>query len=127
MKVFSILIVWSLFNFTNDYSSDSKTDLQAVSVLEKRTELNGIYYRYEIKNVGNTSIAARSYKINFKVNGKTISFDKATEALAPGQSMVYLTQKTLYKKSDDPLHYSLEIQFEDADIDNNKIQGVSVF
>jgi len=96
-----------------------------LSVTEKRTEYNGIYYHYEIKNTGNSIIPAKSYKVFLKVNGQTISFDKATSELKPGQVLKYESQKTFYKKDNEFLNYSLEIKMKDSNMENNTLKGQS--
>ncbi len=102
-------------------------ELAAFEVIEKRTEYNGIYYSYAIKNIGTATIAPNSYQVFLKVNGKTASFDKATPEIKPGQTIVYHAQKTFYQKSEDKLTYSLEIRFSDSNLENNTLTGESLF
>ena len=124
-----VLLLIGLNLFSNNFNIDPITiDIKALKVTEKRTEYNGIYYHYEIKNTGNTIIPAKSYKVFLKVpvlNGKTISFDKATSELKPGQTLKYESQKTFYKKDNKFLNYSLEIKMNDSNIENNKLKGQS--
>jgi plastocyanin/YHS domain-containing protein len=110
-------------NKTTFYSKT--TDIKALNVTEKRTEYDGIYYHYEIKNTGNTIIPANSYSVFLKVNGKTISFDKATSELKPGQTLKYKSEKTFYKKDHDVLNYALEIKMDDSNLENNILKGQS--
>lgn len=113
---------------TLNFPPASKTaDLAAFEVIEKRTEYNGIYYSYAIKNVGTATIPSDSYKVLLKVNGKTASFDKATSEIKPGQTIVYHAQKTFYQKNEDKLNYSLEIKFSDSNLANNTLTGESIF
>ncbi|EKB51224.1 hypothetical protein [Cecembia lonarensis] len=127
MKLFATIFIGITLSILNDGSESKKTDLEAFRVVEKRTLFNGIYYSYEIKNVGETSIPANSYKVFFKVDGKVVSFDKATPEIQPGQVISYESQKVFYKKKKDTLDYSLEIKFHDADLGNNSLEGQSHF
>ncbi len=61
-----------------------------------------------------------------KVNGKKISFDKATRELKPGQIIRYQSVKVFYKKDYDFLNYELEIKIKDSNLENNKLVGQSV-
>ena len=126
MKIISLFIGIS-FLLNNSVLEPKPTDLKAVRVIENRTEYNGIYFSYEIKNIGESTIPSKSYKVFFKVNGKTISFDKSTSAVKPGQTIVYHSQKTFYKEKTDNLDYSLEIKFQDSKLENNIIEGKSIF
>ena len=127
MKLIPIFLIGITLSILNDGPESKRTDLEAFRVVEKRTLFNGIYYSYEIKNVGDTSIPANSYKIFFKVDGKVVSFDKATSEIQAGQVISYESQKVFYKKKKDGLDYSLEIKFQDADLDNNILEGQSHF
>jgi len=119
-----ILLGLNVF-FTNPAIETRTTDIEAVTVIEKRTEYNGVYFHYEIKNNGNTTIPAKGYKVFLKVNGKTISFDKATSELKPGQTVRYRSQKTFYEKDHGFLDYVLEIKMNDSNPENNIIRGQS--
>lgn len=121
-----ITLLLGLHLFLNNYIIEpKKTDIKALTVIEQRTEYNGIYYHYEIKNIGNTTIAAKSYKVFLKVNGKTVSYDRATSELKPGQTLKYKSQKTFYKKDKEFLNYSLEIKMNDSNTENNILKGQS--
>ncbi len=125
MKSILLILIGINFFFKNSAIDPKTTDIKALSVTEKRTEYNGIYYHYEIKNTGNTIIPAKSYKVFLKVNGQTISFDKATSELKPGQVLKYESQKTFYKKDNEFLNYSLEIKMKDSNTENNILKGQS--
>ena len=126
MNLASLLLGISLL--ISHFNSEPKTaDLLAFEVIEKRTEYNGIYYSYAIKNVGRTTIAPSSYQVFLKVNGKMASFDKATPEIKPGQTIVYHGQKTFYQKNKDKLSYSLEIKFSDSNPENNTLTGETLF
>ena len=127
MNLFATIFIGITLSILNDGPESKSTDLEAFRVVEKRTEFNGIYYSYEIKNVGETSIPANSYQVFFKVDGKVVSFDKGTSEIQPGQVISYESQKVFYKKKKDALDYSLEIKFQDADLDNNILEGQSHF
>ena len=127
MKLFATIFIGITLSILNDRPESKSTDLEAFRVVEKRTLFNGIYYSYEIKNVGETSIPANSYKVFFKVDGKVVSFDKATSEIQPGQVISYESQKVFYKKNKDGFDYSLEIKFKDADLGNNSLAGQSHF
>jgi hypothetical protein len=121
--IFTFIGIHLLFSST---IVDSKiTDIKAIKVIEKRTEFNGIYYHYEIKNTGNTVIPAKSYKVFFTINGTTVGFDKSTSELKPGQTLKYESGKTFYGKDDELLNYSLEVQFKDSNLKNNILKGQS--
>ncbi|MEQ8547504.1 MAG: hypothetical protein RIC03_06320 [Cyclobacteriaceae bacterium] len=125
MKSIALLLIGLNTYFNNSVIEPKTTDIEALTVTEKRTEDHGIYYHYEIKNTGNTIIPAKSYKVFLKVNGKTISLDRATSELKPGQIMKYESQKTFYKKDDEFLNYSLEIKINDSNEENNVLKGQS--
>lgn len=127
MKLISIFLIGVTLSILNDGLELKTTDLEAFRVVEKRTLFNGIYYSYEIKNVGETSIPANSYKVFFKVDGKVVSFDKATSEIQSGQVIRYESSKVIYKKKKDVLDYSLEIRFKDANLDNNILEGQSEY
>ena len=125
MKSLTLLLIGINLFFNNSVVETKTKDIKAMKVIEKRTEYNGIYYHYEIKNNGNTIIPAKSYKVFLKVNGKIVSFDKSTSELKPGQTLKYESQKTFYKKDYELLNYSLEIKFKDSNLENNKLKGQS--
>jgi archaellum component FlaG (FlaF/FlaG flagellin family) len=127
MNLLSTFLISMTLSILNDGSESKTKDLEAFRVVEKRTLFNGIYYSYEIKNVGETSIPANSYQVFFKVDGKVVSFDKGTSEIQPGQVISYESQKVFYKKKKDGIDYSLEIKFKDADLDNNSLEGQSRF
>lgn len=126
MKLFSLAVLGISLSLAS-FDEAKNSDLEALRVIEKRTSMNGIYYDYEIKNSGETVIPGGSYKLFFKVNGKKISFDKATSDIKPGQTIKYRSQKTFYQKNDENLNYSLEIQYNDSDMANNILAGQSKF
>ena len=125
MKSLTFLLIGINLLFNNSVIAPKITDIKAMKVIEKRTEYDGIYYHYEIKNTGNTIIPAKSYKVFLKVNGKIISSDKSTSELKPGETLKYESQKTFYKKDYELLNYSLEIKFKDSNLENNKLKGQS--
>lgn len=125
MNLIATFLIGMTLSILNDGSESKTTDLEAFRVEEKRTLFNGIYFSYEIKNVGETSIPAKSYKVFFKVDGKVVSFDKATSEIQPGQVISYDSTKVFYKKKKDGLDYSLEIEFQDVDLENNSLEGRS--
>jgi archaellum component FlaG (FlaF/FlaG flagellin family) len=127
MNLFATFLIGVTLSILNDGLESKTTDLEAFRVVEKRTLLNGIYYSYEIKNVGETSIPANSYKVFFKVDGKVVSFDKATSEIQSGQVIRYESSKVIYKKKKDVLDYSLEIRFKDVNLDNNILEGHSKY
>lgn len=126
MKLFSIAL-FGLSLLAGSLSKTPKTDIEATSVLDQRTSMNGVYYNYSITNTGNTTIPADSYSLHLKVNGKTVSFDKDTQELKPGQSILYKSKKTTYQKRDENLDYALEIDFKDDDTSNNVLTGTTIF
>jgi hypothetical protein len=126
MKIISLFIGIS-FLLNNSVLEPKTTELKAVRVIENRTEYNGIYYSYEIKNIGESTIPSKSYKVFFKVNGKTVSFDKSASEVKPGQTIVYHSHKTFYMDKTDNLGYSLEIKFKDSKLEDNIIEGKSIF
>ena len=125
MKSLTLLLIGINLLFNNSIVEPKTTDIKALKVIENRTEYNGIYYHYEIKNTGNTTIPAKSYKVFFKVNGETISFDKSTSELKPGQTVKYESQKTYYMKDYKSLDYALEIKLKDSNLENNILKGKS--
>ena len=127
MKSLTLLLIGINLFINNPLAEPKTTDIKALRVIEKRTEDNGVYYHYEIKNTGNTIIPAKKYKVFLKVNGKTISFDKATRELKPGQTLKYESQKTFYKNDSEYLNYSLEIKFKDFNSENNILKGKTKF
>ena len=126
MKLFSSAILGTglFFGSLNNFKN---SDLEALRVIENRTSMNGIHYYYEIKNSGETVVPGGSYKLFFRVNGKKVSFDKATSDILPGQTIRYRSTKTFYQKGDKDLNYSLEIEYEDSDLGNNILTGKSLF
>ena len=125
MKSFTLILVGVQLLFNNPIVDPKITDIQAIKVIEKRTEYNGIYYHYEIKNTGNTIIPAKSYQVFFKINGTPVSFDRSTSELKPGQTLKYESGKIFYRKDDELLNYSLEVQFKDSNLKNNRLKGQS--
>ena len=125
MKTLTLLLIGINLFLYNSIIEPKVSDIKALKVIEKRTEYNGIYYHYEIKNTGNTVIPAKSYQVFFTINGKTISFDKSTSELKPGQTLKYESEKTFYRKDDELLKYSLEVQFKDSNLKNNILKGQS--
>ncbi|UAM96877.1 M56 family metallopeptidase [Polaribacter litorisediminis] len=111
----------------NGKLNEKVIDLSALEVIEKRTEKGGIYFHYTIKNTGNTIIPKKSYQVYLKVDGKTISFDKATANIKPGQVITYKSQKTFYESNKKQLNYTLNIKFKDDHLDNNILKGISIF
>ncbi|SDG46688.1 hypothetical protein [Psychroflexus sediminis] len=126
MKTITVLFIGLQLFFNHAFSELETTDIQALEVIENRTEMNGIYYHYKIKNTGTTVIPAGSYEVFLKVNGETVSLDTATSALKPGQTLNYESQKTFYKEDHEFLNYTLEIKMEDSNPANNTLKGRSI-
>lgn len=126
MKTITVLLIGLQLFFNHAFVQAEDTDIQALEVIENRTEMNGIYYHYKIKNTGQKTIPAGSYEVFLKVNGETISLDTATSALKPGQSLTYESQKTFYKEDHEFLNYTLEIKMDDSNPANNTLKGQSI-
>lgn len=126
MKLFSLALLGTSL-FFGSLNETKKSDIEAHRVIENRTSMNGIYYSYEIKNSGETTISGGRYKVFLKVNGKKVSFDRATSDIKPGEIIRYRSQKTFYQKGDNKLDYSLEITYDDSDLSNNTLIGQSAF
>ena len=125
MKLITLVFIGLNFFFIHSFVEPETTDIQALEVIENRTEFNGIYYHYTIKNTGKTIIPAGSYDVFLNVNGKTISFDTATSELKPGHTLTYESQKTFYKEDHQVLDYILEIKMQDSNPLNNILKGQS--
>ncbi len=120
-----ILVILGMSSFIIKPSNLTR-DLEALNVIENKTEYNGVYYYYEIKNSGDIVIPAGSYTVYFSVNGKKISFDKATSEIQPGQVIRYKSTRTFYwSEKLTTLNYSLEIIYNDSNIENNILTGKS--
>ena len=126
MKLFSLAILGTGL-FFGSLAEPRKSDMEAYRVIEHRTSMDGIYYFYEIINSGETTIDGGSYEVFFKVNGRKVSFDKATSEIKPGETIRYRSQKTFYQKGDKKLVYSLEIKYNDSDLSNKSLTGQSSF
>lgn len=126
MKLLSLAILGTGL-FFGSLNEPKTFDIAAHRVIENRTSMGGIYYSYEVKNSGETTIAGGNYTVFFKVNGKKVSFDKATSDIQPGEIIRYRSQKTFYQKGDQKLDYSLEITYDDSDLSNNTLLGQSAF
>ncbi len=116
-------------------------DIEAVKVEESRTSYNGIMYAYTIKNNGNKKISSKDYTIVFKVDDRLVQFNEELPDLYPGETFKNGSGYTFYsnlKRNDKTrdfdeikprasINYSLEIKYIDANIENNAINGISIF
>ncbi|WKD85977.1 Regulatory protein BlaR1 [Polaribacter huanghezhanensis] len=116
-------------------------DIEAVKVEESRTSYNGIMYAYTIKNNGNKKISSKDYTIVFKVDDRLVQFNEELPDLYPGKTFKNDSGYTFYSnlkrnnKTKDfdeikpraSINYSLEIKYIDANIENNTINGISIF
>lgn len=116
-------------------------DIEAVKVEESRTSYNGIMYAYTIKNNGNKKISSKDYTIVFKVDDRLVQFNEELPDLYPGETFKNGSGYTFYSnlkrnnKTKDfdeikpraSINYSLEIKYIDANIENNTINGISIF
>lgn len=93
-----VIFIIGIFNFLNPAPAylENKVEIVEQKVTENRTSMGGIYYSYEIKNNGTSTLFPRTYEIEFRVDGKLVSFDKATSGIKPGQTITYKSQKTFY-------------------------------
>lgn len=102
-------------------------DLEAYEVhLEAEKEGQRVF-RYAVKNTGSATAPPESYRVFFKVNGKMMSFDTKTDAIQPGQTIVYSApEKVPANQPGKKLKYALIIHSRDADASNNKRKGVII-
>jgi hypothetical protein len=102
-------------------------DIEAHQVTGKSTIEGGIYFQYTLKNTGTEDIAGGEYTVKLKVNGKTVSFDKATGTMKAGQSIQYVSSHTFYEADSDKLAYELIIKAKDDNRQNNVLTGTVSF
>ncbi|WP_144606617.1 hypothetical protein [Algoriphagus algorifonticola] len=122
------LLFIGITSLINLWTVEPKTnELKAWQVLENRTEYNGIYYSYSIKNTGTTPISSIDYQVFFKVEGKTVSFEKAPTEIQPGETIVYHSSKTFYPKNKSQISYSLEVKSTNSRLENHSLHGESMF
>ncbi len=50
---------------------------------------DGVTFTYEVKNAGRSAIPARAYEVEFYVDGRLVSFDRAASEIAPGGRSIY--------------------------------------
>lgn len=119
-----ILFVLALTMYSVRSMGKTPPDLEASEVICHTTDTGERYFSYLVRNVGSETAPAGSYQVFFKVNGKLISFERTTDALQPGKSILYTSENKF-----DPnqkkrvLKYNLIINTKDADMDNNKMTG----
>jgi len=120
----SLLFVFALTMYSVRSMGMIPPDLEASEVVCHTTDTGERYFSYLVRNVGNETAPAGSYQVFFKVNGKLISFERATDALQPGKSILYTSEdKFDPNQKKRVLKYSLIINTKDADKDNNKMTG----
>jgi len=94
MNILLFILGFFTYSYLGYFEIDSeKIDLK---VIENRTAMGGIYFSYEIKNNGTSTLLPNTYQIEFRVDGKLVSFDKATSGIKTGQTITYTSQKTFY-------------------------------
>ncbi len=55
-----------------------------------------VTFTYEVKNVGRSTIPAKSYDVEFYVDGRLVSFDRATSRIPAGESTTYSKAEGYY-------------------------------
>ncbi|WP_162416690.1 hypothetical protein [Cyclobacterium roseum] len=123
--MFLRLLIVFLFSFSVlRAQEDPNFDLEAYEVHLDAEKEGQRVFRYAIKNTGSTTAPAESYRVFFKVNGKMMSFDTKTNAIKPGQTIVYTSpEKIPANQPGKKLKYHLIIHTRDADSSNNKKKG----
>nr|MBI1228671.1 hypothetical protein [Cytophagales bacterium] len=120
----SMLLVFSLTMYDVRSMGMVTPDLEASEVICHTTDTGERYFSYLVRNVGNETAPAGSYQVFFKVNGKLISFERTTDTLQPGKSILYTSEHKFYpNQKKRVLKYNLIINTKDADRDNNKKTG----
>lgn len=126
MNIQTILIGLSFLIQTGDF--EYRSELIDQKVIENRTSMGGIFYTYEIKNTGNFTLLPNTYKVEFRVDGKLVSFDKNTTMIKPGEKVIYKSQKTFYPtKKKLTINYKLETIFIDSKNETAIVSGESKF
>ncbi len=99
-------------------------DLEAAEVYLEAEKEGSRIFRFSVKNAGTVTAPAESYRVFFKVNGKMMSFDTKTDAIEPGQTIVYTApEKIPARQPGKKLKYRLIIHTKDANAGNNKRKG----
>lgn len=81
-------------------------------------------FKFTVKNGGESTAPAGSYRVFFKVNGKMQSFEINTSALEAGKSLIYTSgEKISANQPGKKLKYKLIIHTKDADKSNNQLKG----
>ncbi|WP_439483115.1 hypothetical protein [Cyclobacterium plantarum] len=81
-------------------------------------------FKFTVKNAGEKTAPAGSYRVFFKVNGKMQSFEINTSALDAGKSLIYTSgEKIPANQPGKKLKYKLIIYTKDADKSNNQLKG----
>ncbi|NEV94474.1 hypothetical protein G3567_10005 [Psychroflexus sp. YR1-1] len=73
MKTITVLLI-GLQLFFNHTFAQAEANIQALEVIENRTEMNGIYFHYKIKNTAATVIPAGSYETFYKENHEFLNY-----------------------------------------------------
>lgn len=115
------LFIIAFFTLTAFNPAPKTKDLSVGEVQQKFTEKGGVYFVYSIKNEGEETIEGIEYRIQFKLNGKTISFDKSPRTLKPGEKIEYTTSHVEYESEE--LNYALKIKIKDDIKSNNISEG----
>jgi subtilase family serine protease len=86
----------ALFTFVRRNSSDSiptgDYDLTGKVIKLSPNTINAgdrATFTYEVSNAGGSAIPAKSYDVEFYVDGKLVSFDRATSRIPTGKSTIY--------------------------------------
>lgn len=126
MNIQTILIGLSFLIQPGDF--EYRSELIDQKVIENRTSMGGIFYTYEIKNTGNFTLLPNTYKVEFRVDGKLVSFDRNTTMIKPGGKVTYKSQKTFYPtKKKQAVSYRLETIFIDSKTEAAIVSGESQF
>lgn len=97
-----LLLILGFFTYSHSGYFDNDSEKIDQKVIENRTSKGGIYYSFQIKNKGTGTLMPNTYEIEFRVDGKLVSFDKATSGIKPGQTITYKSQKTFYPSKKRP-------------------------
>jgi hypothetical protein len=117
----TLLIIITFFTLSAFNTAPNTRDLAVGKVVQKFTEEGGVYFVYSVKNEGEKSIEGIEYRVKFKLNGKTISFDKSPRTLKPGEKIEYTTSYVDYDSKE--FNYALEIKIKDDVKENNILKG----
>ncbi len=124
------ILVFILGLFTSFHSGYLESNSLKIDqrVTENRTAMGGIYFSYEIKNNGTTTLYPNTYEIEFRVDGKLVSFDRATSEIKPGQTITYKSQKTFYpSKRKNSISYELVTKYKSKNSSEVVLLGESEF